>query len=109
MVKVVLTEVRNLGMMVNKHNSHELIDHCMLRFTTKDGEEVVTYPLAKTCHASSRLGKYIKALLGRSLTKTDYVKGDSDVEYFDSSVLIGKEMYAEITEGGIVTEAEASK
>lgn len=91
-------------MQVNKHNSHELVDHCILRFTTEEGEQVLTYPLTKTCHASSRLGKIIRILLGRNLAKGDYVKDEDGNEHFDSSVLLEKSAYAEIGENNIITE-----
>jgi hypothetical protein len=104
MVKAILTEVRDLGMQVNKHNSHELVDHCILKFTTEEGNEVITYPLAKTCHASSQLGKIVRQLLGRNLVKTDYVKDEDGNEYFDSSVLLQKSAYVEFGENNLITE-----
>lgn len=105
MVKGNLTEVRDLGMMVNRLNSEELIDHCILTFTTEKGK-VQTYPLTKGCHASSRLGKIIKTLLGRGLTKQDFTEvtvEDETVLMFDSDVLLGKEAYLEISEGNTIT------
>lgn len=103
MVKGNLTEVRDLGMMVNRHNSNELVDHCMLKFQTEDGQEYTTSPLSKTCHASSRLGKIIRTLLGRNLTKSDYIKDDDGNELFDSSILLKKVAYMEVGDNNKVT------
>jgi hypothetical protein len=96
MVKGNLTEVRDLGMMVNRHNSNELVDHCILKFRTKEGEEYLTHPLPKTCHASSKLGKIIRTLLKRNLTKDDYITDEDGNELFDSKVLLKKTAYMEI-------------
>jgi hypothetical protein len=104
MVKAILTEVRDLGMQVNKHNSHELVDHCILKFTTEDGDEVLTYPLTKTTHASSRLGKIIRTILGRNLVKSDYIKDDDGNEFLDSDILLQKSALVEIGENNTITE-----
>jgi hypothetical protein len=104
MVKANLTEVRDLGMQVNRYKSHELVDHCILKFTTESGEEILTYPLPKTCHASSRLVKIIRVLLGRGLTKDDYQKRADGSEVFDSKVLIGKKAKLDVGENNIVNE-----
>lgn len=109
MVKGNLTEVRDLGMQVNRHNSNELVDHCILKFETEDGEEYFTSPLSKTCHASSKLGKIIRILLGRNLTKDDYTVDGSGNQLFDSTILIRKSAYVEIGENNRiigVTEGE---
>ena len=102
MVKGNLTEVRDLGMIVNRHNSSELVDYCILKFRTKDGE-YYTHPLPKTCHASSKLGKIIRILLGRNLTKSDYVVDENGDELFDSKVLLKKTALVEIGENNKVT------
>ena len=103
MVKANLTEVRDLGMQVNEHNKSELVDLCVLKFTTPQGQELYSYPLAKTCHGSAPLGKMIRVLLGRNLTKDDYVD-----DYFDSSVLLGKTVYVELNDNNtIIGVAEA--
>ncbi len=102
MVKVILTEVRDLGMQVNRHNSLELVDHCILKFTTEEGEEAITYPLTKTCHASSKLGKMIRILLGRNLVKSDYINNNG-TEFFDSQILLNKSAYAEVGTNNIIT------
>lgn len=104
MVKGNLTEVRDLGMQVNRHKSNELVDHCILKFQTEDGEEYLTHPLPKTCHASSRLGKIIRILLGRNLIKTDYVSDDEGNELFDSKILLKKSAYVEIGENNRITQ-----
>lgn len=101
-VKANLTEVRDLGKQVNRFKT-ELVDHCILKFTTEDGEELVTYPLSKTCHASSRLGKIIRVLLGRNLTKDDYIKDDDGNDVFDSTVLLEKSAYVEVSENNTIT------
>lgn len=104
MVKAVLTEVRDLGMMVNRLNSEELVDHCILKFTTNEGEEIFTYPLTKTCHASSRLGKIIRILLGRNLVKSDYTKDTDGKEVFNSQALLNKSASINIGENNKITE-----
>lgn len=103
MVKVNLTEVLDLGMLVNRQNNSQLVDHCVLKFETSDGKEYYTHPLSKSCHASSKLGKIIRVLLGRNLTKADYIVDDDGNELFDSSVLLEKTAYAEIGENNKIT------
>jgi len=102
MVKANLTEVKDLGMQVNRLNTNELVDHCILKFTTESGESYNTYALTKTTHASSRLGKIIRTLLGRNLTKNDYVN-----DMFDSDVLLGKSAYVLIENNSITGVSEA--
>jgi hypothetical protein len=104
MVKGNLTEVRDLGMQVNRHNSNELVDHCILKFQTEDGEEYFTESLSKTCHASSKLGKIIRTLLRRNLTKEDYITDDDGNELFDSTILLEKSAYVEIGNNNKITE-----
>jgi hypothetical protein len=106
MVKANLSEVKDLGMQVNRLNTNQLVDHCILRFKAEDGTEYDTYPLTKTCHASSRLGKIIRTLLGRGLVKTDYQIKDS-LEVFDSDVLIGKSALLVIENNTITGVVEA--
>ncbi len=102
MVKATLTEVRDLGMQVNRLNSGELVDLCILKFTTDSGDDVYTYTMTKGCHASSNLGKMVRTILGRNLTKEDYIKADDGTEYFDSSVLLKQEVLIELSDNNTV-------
>lgn len=106
MVKGKLTEVRDIGYVVNRQDSSQLIDHCFLIFSTKDGE-FTTYPLTKSTHASSSLGKAIKVLLGRALEKKDFIEKDGEL-FFDSTAILGKEAYLEIVEERIKGVYEAA-
>lgn len=96
MVKGKLVEIKDLGMQVNKLKTNELVDLCVLGFETSDGK-VYTYPLSKTCHASSKLGKFLRTLLGRNIDKTDY-----NDNMFDSSILIGTQVMLEIESEKII-------
>lgn len=98
MVKANLTEVRDLGMKVNRLNPEELVDHCILRFQTEQGTFFETYPLSKTCHASSKLGKILRTLLRRKLTKDDYDSNDM----FESDTLLGTEAFLDISDSNII-------
>lgn len=107
MIKANLTEVRDLGMMVNRLNTNELVDHCILKFQTKDGEILQTYPLTKTTHASSKLGKIIRTLLKRNLTKDDFQKDADGNEAFDSDNLLGIAALVEVENNTITGVLEA--
>jgi hypothetical protein len=106
MVKATLTEVRDLGMQVNRHKTNELVDHCILKFKTEEGDEVFTYELSKTTHASSKLGKMIRTILGRNLEKTDYITVNG-VEGLDSDILLNKKVYLEIENQKVTGVVEA--
>lgn len=93
-MKATLTEVIDIGMQVNYKDSTELVDQCLLKFTNKKGEEYLTYPLTKTTHASSTLGKFIRTLLGRKIDKDDYTD-----DCFDSDLLLQKTCRLEISPG----------
>jgi len=97
MVKGTLAEVRDLGMQVNRLNTNELVDHCILVFTTEDEQTLETYSLTKGCHASSNLGKIIRILLGRDMNKEDFVENN-----FESDLIIGKSAFLEVGENNKV-------
>lgn len=65
-----LVEIKDLGMQVNKFNTEELIDSCILSFEYK-GQIFETYPLPKTYRKNSKLGKFISILKGSAVTDED--------------------------------------
>lgn len=99
MIKAKLAEIRDLGMQVNRLDTSELVDHCLIVFETEAGETYTTYPMTKTCHGKSRLGKILRTLLGRNLKPADYIE-----DHFDASCLIGTTAYVEINEYRMVIQ-----
>ena len=98
-MKAKIAGVKDLGMQVNRLDTNELVDHCILVFENEAGETYNTYAMTKTCHGKSKLGKLIRAIIGRNLGPSDF-----NDDCFDSSSLIGAEVYIELNEYKVVTK-----
>lgn len=99
MIKAKLAEVRDLGMQVNRLDTSELVDHCILVFQTSEGKTYKTYPMTKTCHGKSKLGRLIRAIIGRNLGPSDF-----EENCFDSGTIIGATVFININEYEMVVE-----